>query len=250
MPISGGRLTDRSIAITGGASGIGRATVLRALSEGATVAAIDRDEAGLHDLADDAAEDRLSVHVADVADDVSIERALEDAAEKTGGLDVVYANAGVGMDPTPVTDISVDEWDRILAVNLSGAFFTLRAGVEHLRRRGGGLLLATGSSTALRPGTGMYPYVAAKAGLHTLVRSLALELAAEGIRAVVLAPGLTATAMTVDRPGYIENGLRAVPLGELVEVDHVAAMAVHLMTDEARSVTGSTFVIDAGRTSV
>lgn len=246
-----GRLTGKSIVVTGAASGIGRATVLKALSEGALVAAVDRDVDGLEELvASSSSSPDLLTIPADVSDAASIERAITEASARTDGLDVVYANAGIGMDPTPVMDLDLDLWARILDVNLSGVFFTLRAGVPHLRRRGGGLLLATGSSTALRPGVGMYPYIAAKAGVHNLVRSLALELAAEGIRAAVIAPGLTETGMTRERDGYIENGLKAVPLGRVVVLDEIAALAVHLMSDDASSVTGSVFVIDAGRTAV
>jgi NAD(P)-dependent dehydrogenase (short-subunit alcohol dehydrogenase family) len=94
------------------------------------------------------------------------------------------------------------------------------------------------------------PYVAAKAGVHAIARSLALELAPRGIRVNVIAPGLAETAMTSGVPGHIERGLASVPTGRLVEIEEVAALAVHLMTDEARSVTGSVFVIDEGRTAV
>src|SRR6185503_16015143 len=125
-------------------------------------------------------------------------------------------------------------------VNLTGVLLTFRAAVPHFGADGG-LLLATGSSTAIRPGIGLLPYVAAKAGVHAIARSLALELAPQGIRVNVIAPGLTETPMTRGISGHIERGLPAVPLGELVQAGDVAALAVHLMTDEARSVTGSVF---------
>jgi 3-oxoacyl-[acyl-carrier protein] reductase len=136
-----------------------------------------------------------------------------------------------------------------LAVNLTGVLLTFRAALPHFGGEGG-LLLATGSSTAVRPGIGLLPYVAAKAGVHAIARSLALELAPRGIRVNVIAPGLTETLMTRDISGHIERGLEAVPLGQLVEAGDVAALAVHLMTDEARSITGSVYLIDAGRTAV
>ena len=114
---------------------------------------------------------------------------------------------------------------------------TFRAALPHLGPDGG-VLLATGSSTAVRPGIGLLPYVAAKAGVHAMVRSLALELAPRNIRVNVIAPGLTDTAMTRDLPGHVERVLESVPLGELVLATDVAALAVHLMTDDARSITG------------
>ena len=135
------------------------------------------------------------------------------------------------------------------AVDLTGVLLTFRAAVPHVGA-GGGVLLATGSSLAIRPGTGLLPYVAAKAGVHTMCRSLALELAPLGIRVNVVAPGLADTPMTAGIPGHIERQLPSVPLGRLVEVSDVAALAVHLMTDDAGSVTGSVFTVDAGRTTV
>ena len=96
----------------------------------------------------------------------------------------------------------------------------------------------------------MLPYVAAKAGVHAIARSLALELAPRGIRVNVIAPGLTDTPMTRAIPGHIERGLEAVQQGALVAANDVAALSVHLMSDDARSVTGSVFTIDAGRTAV
>ncbi len=126
---------------------------------------------------------------------------------------------------------------------------TFRTALPHFGANGG-LLLATGSSLALRPGVGYLPYVAAKAGVHAIARSLALELAPRGIRVNVIAPGLTDTPMTQGVSGHIERQLPGIPLGELVRAGDVAALAVHLMTDEARSVTGSVFSIDAGRTAV
>jgi 3-oxoacyl-[acyl-carrier protein] reductase len=111
-------------------------------------------------------------------------------------------------------------------------------------------VLACGSSLALRPGTGLLPYVAAKAGVHAIARSLALELAARNIRVNVIAPGLADTPMTRGIEGHIERGLESVPNGRLVELGDIAALAVHLMTDDAASITGAVFSVDAGRTAV
>jgi len=246
------RLQDRCIVITGAESGIGRATALRAAQEGADIGAIGLDAPALASLADEvhAAGRRCAVVQADVTDEAQITQAIAEVAHYLGGLDVVHANAGVAMPATPVADVDLREWDRILAVNLTGVFLTFRAGLVHLRERGAGLLLATGSSTALRPGVGMLPYVAAKAGVHVLARSLALELASEAIRVNVLAPGLTETPLTLNIPGHIERGLAAVPLGQVVNAEDVAGLAVHLMSDEGRHITGSVFSIDAGRTAV
>ncbi len=183
-----------------------------------------------------------------MSDADALTAAVDELVSELGSLRVADANAGVLMPATSLTDLDLDDWNRVLAVDLTGVVITFRAAVPHFQ--GGGLLLATGSSLAARPGTGQLAYVAAKAGVHAIVRSLALELAPQGIRVNVIAPGLTDTRMTQDIPGHIERGLEGVPLGELVDPGDVAALAVHLMSDEARSITGSVFTIDAGRTAV
>jgi NAD(P)-dependent dehydrogenase (short-subunit alcohol dehydrogenase family) len=238
------------VLITGAASGIGRETALRAASEGAGIAAIDVDEIGLDALvhALRSTGRRAAARTADVSDAAALTRAIDELADELGPLSVAHANAGILIPPTSITDLDLDAWNRVLAVDLTGVVLTFRAAIPHLSTEGG-VLLATGSSLAVRPGIGLLPYVAAKAGVHAIVRSLALELAPRRIRVNVIAPGLTDTPMTRGVSGHIERQLRGVPLGELVDAADVAALAVHLMTDDARSVTGSVFGIDGGRTA-
>ena len=245
------RLAGQVVLITGAESGIGRATALRAADEGADIAAVGLDDDGLDSLVEQvrALGRRAAARRADVSDADTLTTAVDELVSELGPLRVAHANAGILMQATTITDLDLEEWNRVLAVNLTGVLLTFCAAVRHFGAEGG-LLLATGSSTALRPGVGLLPYVAAKAGVHVVVRSLALELAPRGIRVNVIAPGLTETPMTRGTPGHIERGLQAVPLGQLVQATDVAALAVHLMTDEARSVTGSVFTIDAGRTAV
>jgi NAD(P)-dependent dehydrogenase (short-subunit alcohol dehydrogenase family) len=239
------------VLITGAASGIGRETALRAAREGADIGAIGLDRRGLDSLVGEveAMGLRAVARPADVSDARALTAAIDELVTELGSLDVVHANAGVLVQATSITDLDLDEWNRVLAVDLTGVLLTFRAAIPHFGP-GGGLLLATGSSLAIRPGIGLLPYVAAKAGVHAVARSLALELAPLGIRVNVIAPGLTDTPMTRGVPGHIERQLKGVPLGQLVQASDVAALAVHLMTDEARSVTGSVFPIDAGRTAV
>jgi 3-oxoacyl-[acyl-carrier protein] reductase len=245
------RLAGRVVLITGAESGIGRETALRAAGEGADIAAIGLNAGALDSLVEQvrALGRNAEACVADVSDAAALTEAVTRLVRDLGSLHVAHANAGILTPPTTLSDLDLVEWNRVLAVNLTGVVVTFRAALEHFGEAGG-LLLATGSSTALRPGVGLLSYVAAKAGVHAIARSLALELAPRRIRVNVIAPGLTETAMTRGIAGHIERGLQAVPLGQLVEATDVAALAVHLMTDEARSITGSVFTIDAGRTAV
>lgn len=242
-------LAGRVVLITGAESGIGRATALRAASEGADIAAVGLDGGRLESLVTDlrATGVRAAARVADVSDDAALTAAIDALVDELGPLHVAYANAGILVPATPIAELDLDAWNRVLAVDLTGVLLTFRAAIPHFGPEGG-VLLATGSSAALRPVVGLLPYVAAKAGVHAIAKGLALELAPRNIRVNVVAPGLADTRMTRDIPGHIERGLAGVPLGTLVEADEVAALAVYLMTDDARSVTGSVFSVDGGRT--
>ncbi|MDZ4826555.1 MAG: SDR family NAD(P)-dependent oxidoreductase [Actinomycetota bacterium] len=245
------RLSGQVVFITGAESGIGRATALRAASEGADIGAVGLDADALDTLVADVHRlgRRAAARVADVSDAESVRVAVADLVGELGTLHVAHANAGILPATTTLEQLDLDEWNRVLAVNLTGVLNTFRASVPHFGEDGG-VLLATGSSLAVRPGIGLLPYVAAKAGVHAIARSLALELAPRNIRVNVIAPGLTETPMTTAGAGHIERGLPAVPLGALVQPDEVAALAVHLMSDDARSVTGSVYTVDGGRTAV
>ena len=245
-----GKLAGRVVLITGAESGIGRQTALRAAKEGARVAAIGIDEPALDSLMHElvAIGYSAAARVADVSDADVLSKAVAALADELGPFSVAHANAGILSPPATVSDIHLDDWNRVLAVNLTGVLLTFRAALQHFVPRGG-VLLATGSSLGLRPGTGLLAYTAAKAGVHALVRSLALELAPRGTRVNAVAPGLTHTPMTATIPGYIERGLPGVPLGTLVTPEEVAALALYLMTDEARSITGAVLTIDAGRSA-
>lgn len=245
------RLAGRVVLITGAESGIGRETALRAASEGADIAAVGLDSSALVTLVEQVRTmgGRASARPADVSDADNLTAAIDGLVGELGSLSVAHANAGILPPATSITDLDLDEWNRVLAVDLTGVMLTFRAAIPHFGPEGG-LLLATGSSLALRPGTGLLAYAAAKAGVHVIARSLALELAPRGIRVNVIAPGLTETAMTRGVSGHIERQLEGVPLGQLVQARDVASFAVHLMADEASSVTGGVFSIDAGRSAV
>lgn len=250
MPASG-RFSAASILITGAASGIGRSTALRAAREGARIGALDIDAEGLDRLAAEIGGIGASCETrrADVAHPNDCAAAIHELGVALDGFTGVFANAGTLTNRTTLGELDLVEWNRVLAVDLTGVVVTFQAAVEHIGERGGALL-ACGSSLAIRPGTGLLAYVAAKAAVHAVVRSLALELADRAITVNAIAPGLTDTPMTRAIAEHIPLGLDSVPMRRLVDIDDVAALAAHLLSDEARSITGSVFSVDAGRTAV
>ncbi|HEY7438881.1 MAG TPA: SDR family oxidoreductase [Acidimicrobiia bacterium] len=243
------RLDGRVVLITGAGSGIGRATVLLAVQEGASVAAIDLDESCLRSTVDAvrALGGSIAWRTADVARRDALVAAIRTLAGEVGDFHGVFANAAILPGPVPVEDLDWQEWDRVLGVNLTGAVSTLVSALPHVAAAGS--LVANGSSMAIRPREGRLAYVAAKAGLHAAAKALALELADRQIRVNVLAPGLTDTPMVRRIPGHVETGLPSVPLGELVAPEEVAELAVYLMSDAARHITGAVFSVDGGRTA-
>jgi NAD(P)-dependent dehydrogenase (short-subunit alcohol dehydrogenase family) len=246
-----GTLNTTVVMITGAESGIGRAMAERCALEGAAVA-IAGIQADLGDTVASGIRERggraISMNV-DVRDQAQIDAGIDQAVEAFGALTAVIANAGVSMPLTPFTAFSRQDWDRIVETNLTGVFLTLQAAAQHLVGAGnGGSLIATGSSTAIRPGIGRIAYIAAKAGVHNMVRALALELAPHNIRVNGIAPGLTETPLTRSKPGYIQKGLEIVPLGEPVQPDELGALAAFMLSDDARHMTGSIVSLDAGRT--
>jgi 3-oxoacyl-[acyl-carrier protein] reductase len=226
--------------VTGAGSGIGRATARRFAAAGAQVVAVDLDPSRC--------EDGLAV-AADVTDADDVARVVQTAVERFGGLDVFHNNAGLPAESKPVTEISREEWDRTLAVNLTAFFLGAQAVVPVMRERGGGSIIVTASIIARRPRPGLAAYIAAKSGVIGLARALALELAPLRIRVNAINPGPSRTPMlTRFGLGADDDAIgEGLPLGRLVEPEDVAAAAEYLASDAAAAVTGTVLNVDAGR---
>jgi 3-oxoacyl-[acyl-carrier protein] reductase len=253
-----GRLEEKVALITGAGSGLGRATALRFVREGARVVLGDVDAAGnAGTLAQLPAELRASAvcQTLDVSREDECQAAVETAVERWGRLDIALANAGIGA-PGFLAALSRDDWDRVLAVNLTGVFLTTRAAFRVMQSKGGSLLVM--SSVAGLEGTpGLGAYGASKAAVLQLVKTLALEGARFRIRANAICPVWTDTPMVDSFVKLMGLGLEAgrarltkdIPLGRLATPDDVASACLYLASDEASFVTGVTLPVDGGHTA-
>jgi 3-oxoacyl-[acyl-carrier protein] reductase len=232
--------------VTGAGSGIGRATARAFAAAGARVVAADLDAARAAETCEGIEATPVD---ADVCDPDDVARMVRMTVERYGGLDVFHNNAGIPESVKPLMEITRDEWDRVLAVNLTAFFLAAQAVVPRMRERGGGSILVTASIIARRPRSGLAAYIAAKTGVTGLARALALELAPDRIRVNVINPGPSRTPML----GAFSLGAEdeaigeGLPLGRLVEPEDIAAGAVYLASDAASAVTGSVLNVDAGR---
>ncbi len=242
-----GLLDGQRAVVTGGASGIGRATARRMAEEGAVVAVVDIDGDGAGACAEEIGG---TAHVADVTDPEGMRSAFDAAASAMGGITTVFNNAGVG-GLSPLHDWEPDEWNRLVSVNLTGVYLGFRAAVPHLRAAGGGSVVSTASISGTRPAAGEAPYAAAKAGVAAITASAALEYA-PSIRVNSVSPGMIATALTEPLlrflPDERERYERTTPVGRVGEPEDIADVVVFLCSDMARFITGQNLVVDGGMT--
>ena len=240
-----GRLHGKRAFVTGAASGIGLAVVRRLAADGAEVAGFDLE----------VPEAAISL-VGDVAREADVQAAVERAAAELGGLDIVIANAGTQLTNVEerADGLDVDAWQRTIDVNLTGVFLTVKHGARALLAAGGGAIVCTGSAAgAYGIAAGLDAYSASKAGVHGLVRVLAADYAADGIRVNGVVPGLTDTPMNDwwrHDDARVAEALRAVPLGRIGGTDEVAAVIAFLASDDASYVTGALWPVDGGLTAV
>lgn len=241
-----------TVVVTGAASGIGRAVVERFGSSGWTVAALDRDRDGLTRLGA-AMNGRIDAHLIDVADPGQVAAAFSDVREAHGEISAVVAAAGI-WTPGSVVDLDDDQWNRGIAINLTGMFNTARAGVGALRAAGGGSFVAIASDVGVQGSQGCAAYVAAKHGVVGLVRSMALDFGASGVRSNVVCPGFVDTAMTEQifrsaSPGLLQARRDEVPAGRFASPSEIAEVVVALIDPAFSFVNGATLLVDGGATA-
>jgi NAD(P)-dependent dehydrogenase (short-subunit alcohol dehydrogenase family) len=185
----------------------------------------------------------------DIRNAAAVESLFELALRRFGRIDGVVANAGIIGARKPAPELSLEDWRHVLDVNLTGTFLTVLEAARVLVRQGqGGSIIATGSSTALKPVPGLLPYVASKGGVHALMHALALELAPHRIRVNTLVPGTTATDATRAMPGYLDQVAQSLPMGEVVDAAELGRYVAFALSDQLPHLTGTHLKIDAGRT--
>jgi NAD(P)-dependent dehydrogenase (short-subunit alcohol dehydrogenase family) len=255
---SAGRLDGRVGIITGTATGIGAAGARRFAAEGAALVTIDVNEAEARRTvgAVEAAGGRAALVVGDVAEAAVVQAAVALAIERFGKLDLLWSNAAIHNFKT-ILDTSEEEWDRIIAVNLKGAYQVARFGIPALIEAGGGTMVITASISSFVAGERSAAYTASKTGLLGLTRALALDHAAAGVRVNCIAPGATDTPLqaadmrTRDMPydEAVRADQDAHPLKRYATPDEVAAAALFLSTSDSSFTTGSTVFVDGGFTA-
>jgi NAD(P)-dependent dehydrogenase (short-subunit alcohol dehydrogenase family) len=252
-----GRLDGKVAIITGAASGIGRASSVLFAREGARVIIVDKNEEALAGTAQLISQSHENFHAiaADTSVEENVKSFISHAVESFGGLDVIYANAGVSGGLVPLLDQSAEHWLNILQINLIGSFLAVKHAAPHMIAKGRGSIILTASVAGLRANAGGAPYSASKAGVISLAQTAATSFLGTGVRINAICPGLIETGMT--RPLFDaarERGSEAKigqlnPLQRAGVPQEIAAMALFLASDESSYVNGQAFPVDGGLSS-
>lgn len=252
-------LSGKVVIVTGAGSGIGRASAERLLEEGASVLAVDSDGEAARRLTDELGEERLLGVVADVSTDEGTARYVAAARERFGRVDGLHANAGIEGPAGPLAEVEPTEFDRLIAVNLRGAFLGIREILRtYAEQGGGGAIVVTSSALGLRGRPGLGPYAASKAAVLSLVKTAAMEAGASGVRVNAVCPGPIATPM-IERleetfgagdPGSVHDAIEAgIPLGRYGTPAEVAALVAWLLSDESSFANGGVYTVDGGESA-
>jgi NAD(P)-dependent dehydrogenase (short-subunit alcohol dehydrogenase family) len=241
-------LQSKRVLITGGASGIGAATAARFLDEGSVVCVLDRDAEARRKIEDELPE-LAGVLAADVSDLKQVQAAFAEAVRLMGGVDVLINNAGISIRHN-FLDITPEEWDKTVAVNLTGIFYVAQTAARHMTERGSGVILQTASTNGVMGYPYYADYNATKAGVIELTKSMALELAPK-VRVCAVAPGYVLTPM--QRAEYTDAMLEEVnekiPLRRHARPEEIAALFAFLASDDAAYITGHVYTCDGGETA-
>ena len=241
------RFQDKTVLITGAASGIGLAATRRFLDEGARVTMLDIDAAALKDAAAQFPQDRVLVQVGDTAVQETAAVAVKATVERFGALDVLINNAGIGSEGD-ITQTSEADFDRVLAVNVSGYFHMAKAALPELVKTRGAIVM-TSSVSGLGGDWKMFAYNTSKGAVSNMVRAMALDAAKDGVRVNAVNPSFTKTGLTEEMlqdEALVAKFKERMPLGAPEDPAGVAAAMAFLASDDARLITGVNLPVDAG----
>jgi NAD(P)-dependent dehydrogenase (short-subunit alcohol dehydrogenase family) len=248
------KLQGKVAIVTGAASGIGRASAIAFAREGAKVVVVDVDEHnGAQTAAGINAEGNKAFFAkADVSREADIKQVVEIVIARWGKIDILFNNAGVVL-VKPLEEMTGEEWDRVMSINVKSAFLAIKHAVPHMRRGGGGAILNTGSIASFTGQLGTPAYSASKGAIALLTKSLALDFGRDRIRVNCICPGITDTPMLREHLGHGAEGearikarLSRVPSGEVLSPEDVARAALYLVSDDSIGVTGVLHVVDGG----
>ena len=249
------RLEGKVCVITGSGGGMGREAAVLFTGEGAQVCVADVSLGAAEESVELCAEGAAIAVRADVASEADVRAMLAAAAERFGGVDVLYNNAGISPDDdASVLDTSVDAWERVMAVNARGVFLCCKHGIPYLLERGGGSVINVASFVAiLGAATSQIAYTASKGAVLALSRELAVQFARDGVRVNALCPGPVETPLLLNiygsDPAALERRRIHWPTGRLAKPREIANAALFLASDESSYVNGATFVVDGGLTA-
>lgn len=250
------RMHDKVAVITGGSGGIGKATAARFLDEGARVVLVDIDQAALDAAVQDLAGDKRMLAVqADVSREDDVRRYVDAAVERFGRIDVFFNNAGIEGKVAPLEQQDVAMFDKVIAVNVRGAYLGLKHVLPHMYAARRGSVINTSSVAGLRGSAGVLPYVTSKHALSGMTKVAAIEAAAHGVRVNSVHPSPVNTRMMRsleagfapdDAEGAKAAMEKAIPLGRYGDADDIASLVLFLASDESAFITGAQYRIDGG----
>ena len=240
-------LKGQTAIVTGAAEGIGEATATRLAKAGATVALVDRNEAGARDAAGRIGSSSFPVAV-DVTSRASVEAMVKTVLDRTGRIDVLVNNAGIGGRAAPLWDQTDDDWNACLAINLSGVFYCCRAVIQHMRGRRYGRIVNVASIAGKEGNPNMTAYSASKAGVIAFTKSLAKEVAPEGICINSITPAVIRTRILEQlTQAQIDYMVQRIPMGRTGTVEEVAALIHFLSSPDCSFITGACYDVSGGR---
>jgi len=245
------RLDNKVALITGGASGFGKGIAETFARAGARVAIADINQAAARAAAPAISNSAIALHC-DVSQRSDVNAAVEATVDAFGGIDILVNNAGMSHKRRPMLEVDEAEFDRLMAVNVKSIFLFAHAVVPLMRRKRSGVIINIGSTAGIRPRPGLTWYNASKAAVNLVSKSMAAELAPDGIRVCAVAPvmaetPLLPTFMGGDSPELRSQFKATVPLGRFATVDDVANATLFLASDEASFLTGNVLEVDGGR---